>query len=344
MEQFGRYDRLDLEERGLLSANGCADTAKLTFYADSDERTRETAKALAKRLMPGCDVPVRSLPEGTNDPLFHPLPNPEDKDLTARAKAAIAGRIGGSPAKVSLAYHDQIAMLDHILATCGNAPSRDAKRTSLFDIPSSLSEGTGDHLAEMKGPINTASTLSENLLLEYTEGIDSANVGWGCVQRSEIEALMAIHTAATDFTQRTPEIAKVQAAPLLRQIDLSIEQAANQTVLTGALGKPTDRVLFLVGHDTNLENIAGSLNLTWIIDGRRDDTPPGSALIFELWRNTTSGSYRVRTFFTAQTLEQMRTSSDLSLTNPPDRVALFIPGCSTADMSCTLSSFLRLGQ
>jgi 4-phytase/acid phosphatase len=342
MELFGSYDRAEFAKQGLLSADGCADAPKLTFYADSDERTLETAKSLAQGLMPGCDVPVRSRPQGTNDPLFHPLPDPRAKDATARARAAIAGRIGGDPANVSLAYREQIAMLDHILATCGTAPSTETKRTSLFDIPASLSEGTGDHLAEMKGPINTASTLSENLLLEYTEGMDSANVGWGCVRREEIQALMALHTAATDFTQRTPEIAKAQAANLLHQIDLSIEQAAQRKAVSGALGKPDDRALFLIGHDTNIENIAGALNLTWIVDGRRDDTPPGGALVFELWRNTTSGAYTVRTYFMAQTLEQMRMSSDLTLKNPPDRVEVFLPGCSTTDMSCPLPSFSKL--
>jgi len=344
MELFGRYDRMEFAKQGLLSADGCTDVSKLTFYADSDERTLETAKSLAKGLLPGCDVSVRSLPQGTNDPLFHPLPDPRAKDSTARARAAIAGRIGGDPAKLSLAYREQIAMLDHILATCGTAPSPEAKRMSLFDVPASLSEGTGDHLAEMKGPINTSSTLSENLLLEYTEGMDSANVGWGCVGRQEIEALMALHTAATDFTQRTPEIAKAQAANLLHQIGLSIEQAVRRKVVPGALGGPADRALFLVGHDTNIENIAGALDLTWIVDGRRDDTPPGGALIFELWRNNISGAYSVRTYFTAQTLEQMRMSSGLTLKNPPDRVAVFVPGCSAADSSCPLHAFSKLIQ
>jgi 4-phytase/acid phosphatase len=342
MELFGSYDRALFAKQGLLAAKGCTDATNLTFYADSDERTRETANALAQGLMPGCSISIRSLPEGTNDPLFHPLPDPRKKNLPAQAKAAIAGRIGGDPANVTLAYREQIAMLDHILATCGKAASPDAKRMSLFDIPASLSEGSGDHLAEMKGPINTASTLSEILLLEYTEGINAANVGWGCVQRPEIEALITAHTAATDFTQRTQEIAKAQAAPLLRQIALSMEQAVHQKVVPGAIGKPTDRALFLVGHDTNLENIAGSLQLTWIIDGRRDDTPPGGALVFELWQNTTSGDYSIRTFYTAQTLEQMRRSTPLSLTDPPDRVQVYVPGCSAADLSCPLSPFLSL--
>jgi 4-phytase/acid phosphatase len=115
-------------------------------------------------------------------------------------------------------------------------------------------------------------------------------------------------------------------------------------VLPGALGRPDDRVLFLIGHDTNIENIAGALNLTWIIDGRRDDTPPGGAIIFELWRNTASGAYSVRTYFTAQSLDQMRMSSELTLQDPPDRVAVFLPGCSMADTSCPLHLFSKLLQ
>ena len=171
--------------------------------------------------------------------------------------------------------------------------------------------------------------------------MESASVGWGCVDRSEVEATMALHTAAVSFSQRTPAIARAQASNLLDHIRLSLEQAAHQKALHGAMGKPSDRVLFLIGHDTNQENIAGLLHLTWIIDGRQDDTPPGGALIFELWRNRSNGHYSVRTHFTAQTLEQMRASTPLTASNPPERVPVFIPGCSHADMSCPLGSFLR---
>ena len=344
MELFGAYDRMHLAEEGLLQAAGCGDASKLTFYADSDERTQETAKALVQGLMPGCDVPVASLPEGTNDPLFHPLVDPAANGASAEARAAIAGRIGANPANLTEAYHDQIAKLDQILAKCGTAPASKAKRTSLFDIPATLSEGSGDHLAEMKGPINTASTLAENLLLEYTEDMDDSQVGWGCVHRSEIQTFMSLHTAATDFTQRTPTIAKAQASNLLERIRLSIEQAVDHKVKPGALGKPSDRALFLIGHDTNIENISGTLSLTWIIDGRRDDTPPGGALIFEVWTTGTNGESFVRTYFTAQTLDQMRESSTLTSVNPPDRIPVFIPGCSAANMACSLPKFLQVLQ
>jgi 4-phytase / acid phosphatase len=343
MQLFGSYDRAQFSAEGLLQPQGCADVSHITIYADSDQRTRETGKALAQGLIPGCDLPVTSLPEGTNDPLFHPHPDPNDHAGATLAIAAIAGRINADPANITQAYQQQIAYLDHILTICGTASPGKAARTSLFNIPATLTSGTGDHLADLKGPLYTASTLSENLLLEYTEGMDDANVGWGCVHRTELESLMQLHAAATDFSQRTPIIARAQAANLLDTIAQSLQQVASGKQITGAKGKPTDRALFLIGHDTNIENIAGALDLTWIVDDRRDDTPPGGALVFELWEMRGTHQYSVRLYYTAQTLDQMRNSTPLTTpANPPERIAVFIPGCSQSDMSCQLPAFLHL--
>jgi 4-phytase/acid phosphatase len=337
MQLFGSYYRAQFASQGLLKADGCSEASRITFNADSDQRTRETAKALARGLMPGCDVLITASPEGTNDPLFHTHPDATAKPDAALAVAAIAGRIGNDPANITTAYRQQIDYLDHILATCGTALPGKQPRTSLFDVPSSLTTGTGDHLADLKGPLYTSSTLSENLLLEYTQGMEPSMVGWGCVQKKELESLLQLHAAAVDFTQRTPVTAGAQAANLLSAIDLSLEQAASGKTVSGAKGKPTDHALFLVGHDTNIENIAGALNLTWIVDGRRDDTPPGGALIFELWQTHATHRNYVRLYYTAQTLEQMRNSTPLSLASPPQRVPVFIPGCSQDDMTCSLS-------
>jgi len=79
--------------------------------------------------------------------------------------------------------------------------------------------------------------------------------------------------------------------------------------------------------------------MTWIVDGRRDDTPPGGALIIELWKNRKSEDYSVRLYYTAQTLEQMRSTATLSPTNPPQRAPIFLPGCSKEDFSCTWPEF-----
>lgn len=340
MELFGSFDRMQLASEGLFAAQGCDAASHTTIYADSDQRTRETGKALAQGLFPGCDLAVQGSPEATNNPIFHPIPSGRLHLDSARAQAAIAGRIGGDPTNLAIAYKTQIAALDTILATCGTASPSIHKRTSLFDIPATLTTGAGDHLADLKGPINTASTLSENLLLEYTEGMDSSDVGWGCVDRTRLQSLMDLHSAASDFAQRTPVIASAQASNLLDHIANAIEQAATHKAISGTLSKLGDKALFLVGHDTNIENVAGLLNLTWIADGRRDDTPPGSVLLFELWRQRQTGTLSVRTYFMAQTLDQMRSSTPLTLTAPPQRVEVFVPGCGHADLACPVSDFV----
>jgi 4-phytase/acid phosphatase len=341
MEVFGAYDRELLASQGLLSPEGCADAGYVRIVADSDQRTRETGKALAEGLFPGCNVQVKALPEGVNDPLFHPNPTGFNSIDPALATAAIAGRIGNNPANLTEAYRTQIGAMDKLLATCGAPSLTRQKRSSLFDLSASLAPGKGGHPAELRGPLLTASSISENLLLEYTQGMSTENVGWGCVTGADIRSLIDLHTAASDYTLRTPVIARVHAFNLLTDILRSMEQATLNKKISGALSKPTDQALFLIGHDTNLTTIGGVLGLNWIVDGRRDDTPPGSALVFELWKNRKNSEYTIRTYFTAQTLEQMRSSTALTLSNPPERVPIFIPGCSRADFSCSWLAFKR---
>jgi len=348
MTLFGAYDREQLAAQGLLAASGCADADHIRIVADSDQRTRETGKALAAGLAPGCALEVTALPEGTADPLFHSLGAGVGHPDKALATAAISGRIGANPQGLSEAYRPQLEALEKILHSCnpGAACPSDgtAAPQSLFDISSSIAPGKGDHLVELHTPLGVASTMAENLLLEYSEGMDAANVGWGRVDIHKLRVLMQLHTAEEDIAQRTGYIARVQCSNLLYHVLKSMEQAQGTHSVTGALSKPSDRLLILVGHDTNLANISGALGLSWLIDGRRDDTTPGGALTFELWKAPGTGAYSVRTFYTAQTLDQMRSATPLSLVNPPERVAVFVPGCSHSDASCEWTAFQQTVQ
>jgi 4-phytase/acid phosphatase len=281
---------------------------------------------------------VQALAEGVNDPIFHLPPSAISPQEAALGAAAIAGRIGDNPAGLTDAYQQQLSELDAVLANCGaKVPSQ--QRMSIFDVPASIGPGNDDHIAEMRGPLNTAGTLTENLLLEYTEGFDPKDVGWGCVDGTKLRGLIGLHTAAFDIAQRTHAVAVAQVSPLLKVIDRSLQQAMTGKPIQGALGKPADKALFLVGHDTNLANLSGALGLDWLLDGRRNDTPPGSAIIFELWKDSKKSSYSIRVYFTAQTLEQMRELQTLDATHKPPKAPVFVPGCSRANGACTASSF-----
>lgn len=342
MTLVGAYDRELLASQGLFAPSGCSDAGRIRIVADSDQRTRETGKAMAAGLAPGCNLEVSALPEGSTDPLFSSLEAGVGTPDKALATAAVSGRIGADPMGLSDAYHAQLELLEGVLQAC--SPGTKCKETvppSLLDIPSSLAPGKTDHLVDLRSPLSLASAMSENPMLEYTEGMDAAKVGWGQVDIYKLRDLLQLHTASSDIGRRTGYIARVESSNLLSHMLQSMEQSAAGHSVDGALSRPDDRLLILVGHDTNIVTISGALGLSWLIDGRRDDTPPGGALIFELWKESKTGDYAVRVYYTAQTLDQMRDRTPLSLSNPPERVPVFVPGCSQSDGSCSWIGFQK---
>lgn len=345
MTLFGAFDRELLAAQGLLSRDGCEDAQHIRIVADSDQRTRETGKALAAGLAPGCAIELTALPEGTADPLFHPLSANVGQPDSKLAAAAILGRIGGNPQAVVEAYRPQLNALEEVLLGCKQpTPCLDLGAPapkSIFDIPSAPPGERGGHLGELRTPLGTAASMTEDFLLEYAEGMDMSNVGWGKVDLNKLRELLQLHTANVDINQRPSYIARVQSSNMLFHVLKSMEQAETGHPVAGALTKSGDRLLILSGHDGNIAAIAGALSLSWIIDGRRDDTPPGGAIVLELWKQPASNKFSVRTYYTAQTLDQMRNATVLTIANPPQRLPVYVPGCGQQDGTCEWTAFQK---
>jgi 4-phytase / acid phosphatase len=131
---------------------------------------------------------------------------------------------------------------------------------------------------------------------------------------------------------------RARGSNLLAHVFLSMEQAASGKAVAGALGRPGDALLILAGHDTNLSNLSGMLGLSWRLDGYQpDDTPPGGALVFLLWRDD-AGQDSVTAQYMAQSPDQMRNGDRLTLTAPPVSQKVSIPGCTT-DSGCPWDRF-----
>ena len=345
LKLFGAYDRAQFAKAGLLSAKGCADADKVYFWADTDERTISTARAMSEGMLPGCGAKVNSLAEGEADPIFSPMGAGIGHADQALGTAAVAGRIGGHADALAEAYRPALEALEELLLGCKPGakcpPAGADSKLSLLTMPTSLGPAKGDKLAEMKGPIATASTLAEDFLLEYTNGMTGKDLGWGRLDAAKLNQIMSLHIAYSDLLRRTPYIGRASASNMLSHILKSMEQAITAKPVPGAMGKPGDRVLFLAGHDGNVSNIAGTLDLSWLLPGYQpNDTPPGGAIFFELWRQP-GGEYQVRTYYTAQTLTQMHDALPLTPEAPPAVAPLFLQGCSEAGpgMPCSWKAF-----
>ncbi len=296
---------------GLLAQSGCDN--KVYFRADSAQRTLETARAQAEGIVPGCKIEIHANRQGESDSLFEGSQSSDPK----LALASVAGRLGPEPQAIIEAHRTAFDTLNRLLIGPGNGAGKAAH--SIFDEPFALAASKGT--VGMNGPLSLASTLSEDLFLEYSDGMRGAKLGWGRLTPANLLEVMSLHTAYADLMRRTPYLARTRGCNLLDYIVKAMELAES--------GKAEAPLLVVSGHDTNLSNLSGMLGLSWLLPGYQpDDTPPGGALIFSLWKS--AGHYSVRLQFVAQTPAQMHDGTAVSRAHPPAIANVFVPGCSSA--------------
>ena len=339
MKMMGEFYRRFLSGKGLKGLSGCVESRRLFTWADKDQRTLETARALADGMLPGCSVPIHSVEGNGPDPVFDLVEAGSVERDPKLAMAAVSGRIGPKLDALVAANRPAFDALDYVLKGNGRAA------TSLFDEPPALNiEGA---TVTMSGPLRIASTMTENLLLEYANGMKGVQLGWGRLTPANLLQVMALHTAYADLLRRTPYLARQRGAVLLERIVSSLQQAVRNSPVEGALGPAGGSLLLISGHDTNISNLSGLLNLSWILPGyQRDDVPPGGALMLTLWHSPQTGRYWVRTQFLSQTMDQMHDGAAPTLDNPPAIADLFVPGCSNSAQGypCTFSSFVETAR
>jgi 4-phytase/acid phosphatase len=278
MQLMGAYYRDWLLSEHLLNAEGCGDVDRVYIHADTDQRTVETGRALAETLLPGCAVAVHSVPQGSRDPLFDPIAAGIAKPDWELAAKAVRERLGEHPEHFLDSYRAAFEALQFVLAGGGGTP----KKT--IELPEKISVTSTGKSIQLNEALAVASTLGENLLLEYAEGMKGKDLGWGRLTSDNLYKILELHALSADLTRRTPYIAQGRGSDLLGSILRSMEQAETGKAVPGALGPPNDTVLILSGHDTNLANLSGMLGLSWGMPGYpRCATPPGGALIFSLW-------------------------------------------------------------
>ncbi|WP_162539577.1 histidine-type phosphatase [Granulicella sp. WH15] len=343
MKLFGSYDRASFAQSSLFRAQGCEDAASTYIWADVDQRTMASGHALAEGLFPGCALAVNSAEDKADDPVFH------------------SGTKGVTPAQVEAAFaeldarvkqmHDAkqselMEEMQHVLLGCAPKVSctpAQMPATMLVGATTVAARGNGkgDHLVELQGPLPQASSFSEDLLLEYADGMPMAQVGWGNVDQAQLSRFLELHSDYFELIHRTPALARIEASNMLTHIVRTLQQEVEQKPVADAIGPVGSKLVMLVGHDTNLAGVASLLGVHWMLDGRVDDTPPGTELAFELWQSA-DGTYSVRVRAAMQTLQQMRDMQTLTLAAPPAHKMLNLPGCSAKADACGWEKFSQV--
>ena len=151
--------------------------------------------------------------------------------------------------------------------------------------------------------------------------------------------LLPVHTKVQSAVQRFPAVAGQEGMPLLV---LMAEALAGESPVRAA---NEAKLVVLSGHDTNMVNLAGLLDLHWN-NGPfpADSTPPGSMLALRLWE--TPQGRMVQASFLCQRLSAfLSTNSAAMRTSALHEAPLLLPGAyadTPAGPALPLKDFLRL--
>jgi 4-phytase / acid phosphatase len=327
----GRYHREYLVAEQLVPEQGCPPRDALYMYADGEQRTKATAEALLRGLAPGCGVAVHARPDAIVDGLFHPVAAGFCRLDALVAQTSVLQRVAGDLNAIPTDFKGPFDALQSGMDCCKPALCAAFGQPAvcqLANLPTALSTLPNGKGVELLGALAIASSAAENFLLEYAEGMDLGQVAWGRLPPDRMLQTFRLHTEAFDLMERTPYLARRQGSALLMRVAGAV--TGGHSVGFGAVDSAVRDAKFVayVGHDTNIANLAGILDVTWTQAGyQRNQTPPAGALVFEV-RLGQDKKQRVYTSYVAQSLEQMRKATPLTLAMPPLRTPLRLRGCS----------------
>jgi len=360
---MGSYFHDYLLHEGVLTGDTNTDLARSYFRANTIERSYTTAAKFGAKLIPAANIPVHTFAAGTPDLVIDPLLAGVATVDPARALAELQG-VYGSGTNLSSAYSRELSLISKVLYPPGtqplypgttptnNAPPGSFDPTTLpillttnapqYSTNSTNYYITGEVLS--MGGLESTMDATDPFVMQYAVGFPTNDVAWGRLTLDELSQQTRLVTLQFDICMRQPYLARVQSSSAASHILRSMLQVTGGVPLEGAFGTNQPQVLVIISSDAYLAGLAGLLDMHWLLPGYQPDfCPPGGALVFELRQVTATGQYLVRVFYTAQTFDQLRNLTHLTLAAPPATQQLLVPGgSSTTNLDVDFTTFTNL--
>ncbi len=330
---LGAYYREYLLHERLLTGNVKWDASRSYFRANSIQRSNVTAAALGAGLFEGMTVPVHSYPLGQPDPVFDPI-SAGVAAVDAERAAGEVRQLYSSGAALASAYSGEFSLIRSVLfnyqVDVDPSPATPAGVVDATALPIPLEPvktrlGTGN-VVDTGGVLATM-MAADPFVMEYADGLPLSDVGWGHLSMDRLSQHTRLITLAFNMVMTSPYLDQVQSSNAASHVLRSMEQMIIRDGVPGAFGGPESSMNVIISSDAYVVGLAGLLGLHWQLPGYQPDfCAPGGALVFELRQQKSSGSYLVRAFYTAQTWDQLRDLTPLTLEAPPATTQLLIPG------------------
>ena len=329
---LGTYFHDYLLHERLLTGNARTDLAHSYFRANSIQRSNVTAAMFGTGLIPGITIPVHSFPLDTTDPVFDPIGKGVATVDPFRAEAEVRG-IFGSGAAVGSASSGELALIRSVLFDYPQGkqpppptpPLKTDATASPFLLEANTTELVTGYVINVGG-LALAESAADPFVMEYADGKPLEKVGWGRLPLEALSQQTRLINLHFSIVMRSPYLARVQSSNAASHVLRSMEQAVIGDDIPGAFGDARSRAIVVISSDAYLAGLAGLLGLHWQLPSYQPDfCPPGGALVFELRQSRRTREYFVRAFYTAQTFNQLRDLTPLTLREPPATMQLSVP-------------------
>jgi 4-phytase/acid phosphatase len=319
---MGAYDRQRLSKQGLTAPRGCPAPGRIAIWTNSAQRTIASGEAFAEGFAPGCGLTVGHQPLDTEDPLFHPIEAKAVDFSGADAAAAITAENGG-PAALVAPYAAKVREMERVLGCDRTQPPCEISAAKTGLAPTAKGDGL-----VLDGPIAILSGTAQVFMLQYAEGLPLDQVGWGRASPRTLEDVSRLHALLFDVHARPRYMARRIGGPMARRVSEILA------------AKDAPAVTVFVGHDNNIAALASLIGAHFKMDGYGQDDPPiGGALELQVLVDR-QGRRFIDAYYEAQTPDQLRRLTSLSLASPPARRELKLACRAHGERLCRLDAFL----
>lgn len=305
--EMGQYFRLWLEKEGLFPENYVPEDGAVRFYANGLQRTQATAHYFAAGLLPVANVVVERKGEpGEMDNTFLPnlyfLNDEYQKDVLDEISAKGGGNgLAGYRKNLDGAFQLLVKVLD----MKDSEGWKSGKYGNFLEDETTMSFELGKE-PKLTGPLNTAVSLADALVLQYYEEPDVRKAAFGHdLSEEDWKTIGSILKMNLDVRFGTPLLAVNQAHLMLEELyqELNTEER---------------KLTFLCGHDSTLSSVLSALEVEDYVlpQAIEPTTPIGSKVVFERWTDA-GGDAFYKVCIVYQSVDQLRSIQQLTLETPP---------------------------
>lgn len=300
---FGQYINEWLMEKNVLEPKKCLMPSEVLIYTNSLPRTIATGQALTLGIFPGCDIYYEHRVEiGKMDPTFNPIIRTDDVKFKQTALKVM--NLKSMNKQLEKSYK----LLESVIDYKNSKECKENKNCVLYNEEGKIMIEK-DKEPGVSGPIRLSTQIVDALLLQYYEGYNFN------LSKDKWLSINKIKDAYGELLFGSKYASKHIAKPLINFIKDDLINSNH-------------KVTILVGHDSNVVSLLSALEFKeYKLDDQFEKTPIGGKIFFEVYKNKTNGSRKVKVEYVYQTVDQIRNLEKLTKQNPPKHTILEMKNC-----------------